>query len=512
MNFQTNLTEIESEIEEVGIFARRGQVMRSPPLNQPPAPKPTSDKSIGEQPNLQYEKTKLGEAKRASDELYEYIKPSSNVHAVIRTLTTKIKSALAAAEREQQFWRARAEKAENALKENVQSKPIEAISTPMSDSTPLTAKRKRLTPEEKRAAKKQKDGSDVANGENSQNNEEINEWKMIERKKREEKKKDKLKPRLERPKPDALIVATAGAATYAEILRKVKEDPSLKNLGENVAKKDPTIKSSTYKELVEKSLGETAKVKALFQETVVECRNLDEITTDTELRVALKTAKNRSQQAVGGWATLQKCLDGGYFPDMWKKQRLVLLPKPGKPPGDPSSYRPICLLDTLGKLLEKIILNRLSRCTESEHGLSRIQFGFRKNKSTVDAILSVVEAAEKVLKQKKTWKSILCSNYGQRKKCVQQCQLGSYRRSVAQTDGTKLYKGQESFNITAGVPQGSILGPTLWNGMYDEVLRLKLPQGVVITGFADDISLTVTVKSREEVEMLATEAIQTVED
>ncbi|XP_055633855.1 uncharacterized protein LOC129774180 [Toxorhynchites rutilus septentrionalis] len=301
MSFQTNSTEIESEIEEVGIFARRGQVMRSPPLSQPPAPKSTSDKYIGEQPNLQHEKTKLGEAKRASDELYEYIKPRSNVHAVIRTLTIKIKSALAAAEREQQFWRAKAEKAENALKENVQNKPIEAISTPMSDSTPLTAKRKRLTPEEKRAATKQKDGSEVANGESKQNNEEINEWKKIKRKKKEEKKKEKLKPRLERPKPDALIVATAGAATYAEILRKVKEDPSLKNLGENVAKvrrtqngqllfelkKDPTIRSSTYKELVEKSLAETAKVRALSQETVVECRNLDEITTYTELRVAL---------------------------------------------------------------------------------------------------------------------------------------------------------------------------------------------------------------------------------
>ena len=56
---------------------------------------------------------------------------------------------------------------------------------------------------------------------------------------------------------------------------------------------------------------------------------------------------------------LQKCLEEGHFPDRWKVQKLVLLPKPEKPPGDPSSYRPICLLDTLAKLLERIILNRL---------------------------------------------------------------------------------------------------------------------------------------------------------
>ncbi|XP_062538762.1 uncharacterized protein LOC134207048 [Armigeres subalbatus] len=67
---------------------------------------------------------------------------------------------------------------------------------------------------------------------------------------------------------------------------------------------------------------------------------------------------------------LQKCLDD--FPEMWKIQKLVLLPKPGKPPGNPASYRPICLLDTLGKLLEKIILNRLAKCTEGERGLSKM--------------------------------------------------------------------------------------------------------------------------------------------
>ena len=46
-----------------------------------------------------------------------------------------------------------------------------------------------------------------------------------------------------------------------------------------------------------------------------------------------------------------------FFVD-WKKQRLVLLRKGNKPLGDASSYRPICLLDTMGKLLEELILQR----------------------------------------------------------------------------------------------------------------------------------------------------------
>ena len=53
------------------------------------------------------------------------------------------------------------------------------------------------------------------------------------------------------------------------------------------------------------------------------------------------------------------CLREGRFFVDWKKQRLVLLRKGNKPLGGPSSYRPICLLDTMGKLLEELILQRL---------------------------------------------------------------------------------------------------------------------------------------------------------
>ena len=79
----------------------------------------------------------------------------------------------------------------------------------------------------------------------------------------------------------------------------------------------------------------------------------------------------------------------------WKKQRLVLLWKVNKPLEDASSYRTICLLDTIGKLLEEIILQRLQGHMIRENGLSENQFGFRKGRSTVDAIQAVVNIATK---------------------------------------------------------------------------------------------------------------------
>ncbi|CAB0037844.1 unnamed protein product [Trichogramma brassicae] len=96
------------------------------------------------------------------------------------------------------------------------------------------------------------------------------------------------------------------------------------------------------------------------------------------------------------------CLETGVFPSGWKRQRLVLLPKPGKPPDEPSSYRPLCMLDTAGKILERIICDRLLEAfTERPGGLSERQYGFRKGRSTIDAIEDVISTAREAIAGKR---------------------------------------------------------------------------------------------------------------
>jgi hypothetical protein len=50
-----------------------------------------------------------------------------------------------------------------------------------------------------------------------------------------------------------------------------------------------------------------------------------------------------------------------YFPPVLKNARVLPILKPGKKPTQPSPYRPISLLDTVGKLFEKILLTRVLR-------------------------------------------------------------------------------------------------------------------------------------------------------
>jgi len=54
------------------------------------------------------------------------------------------------------------------------------------------------------------------------------------------------------------------------------------------------------------------------------------------------------------------CLREGVFPGRWKRAWLALLAKPGKPEGMPSSYRPLCFLDDVGKIFKFLLTTRMN--------------------------------------------------------------------------------------------------------------------------------------------------------
>lgn len=110
-------------------------------------------------------------------------------------------------------------------------------------------------------------------------------------------KKNVLPP----PRPDAIVIARSGDMSYSDILRAVKKEESLQELGENVSRIKKTTKgeillelkrASTgsvvkYKEGIGKILGEQAEIKALTHEVALEIRDLDEITTRDDIVEAI---------------------------------------------------------------------------------------------------------------------------------------------------------------------------------------------------------------------------------
>lgn len=97
-------------------------------------------------------------------------------------------------------------------------------------------------------------------------------------------------------------------------------------------------------------------------------------------------------------STHNKCLQEGKYPFRWKSANLVLIPKLGCPLEDSSAYKPLCMLNGCGKLLEKIIDRRLRDHLNAKNVISDRQFSFRQRRSTVDALkclVSMVESANR---------------------------------------------------------------------------------------------------------------------
>lgn len=80
-----------------------------------------------------------------------------------------------------------------------------------------------------------------------------------------------------------------------------------------------------------------------------------------------------------------------------------MIRKGDKPLDSPSLYRPLCLLDCLVKLFEKIIDNHLREFFDNSDGLHERQFGFRRGHSTIDALV----ALRSTVKESKTKVGIL---------------------------------------------------------------------------------------------------------
>ena len=186
---------------------------------------------------------------------------------------------------------------------------------------------------------------------------------------------------------------------------------------------------------------------------------------------------------------------------------MVFVLKTGKSAKDPFNYRPISLLNIIGKLLERIIGQRYLYFLEHHNILDEFQLGFRPNRSTQQAIeiiasklqyncdnrYSSMIVSSDVHKAFDTvwWRGLLHKIYHLTEdQFAITALIYNYldRRAIE-----PVFNGitADVFHPKSGVPQGSSLGPILYIVFVNDIPP-PLYHDTVISRFADDIGYVIT--------------------
>lgn len=209
--------------------------------------------------------------------------------------------------------------------------------------------------------------------------------------------------------------------------------------------------------------------------------------------------KQLSPGAIGAICNIYNaCLSLNYWPASFKLAKITPIPKPGKDKGHAENYRPISLLNNLGKLFEKVIHRRIMSFVTENDILNAEQFGFRPQHSTSHQVLRVTNHIKRNRSQKKSTGMVLFDiekafdsvwhdglTFKLAKKNFPPYLVRMVREFMADRNFEVHVFGSRSTPrpIPAGVPQGSILSPILYS-IY--VSDLKLDRFTDSACYADD--------------------------
>jgi hypothetical protein len=200
------------------------------------------------------------------------------------------------------------------------------------------------------------------------------------------------------------------------------------------------------------------------------------------------------------------CLSSGCFPDCLKLSVVSpLLKKVGLDIDCASSYRPITNTSFFAKLLERVVARQLTRYIEGHSLLSVCQSAYRPGHSTETAIVRVCDFVRANFARKRGVACLLLdqssafdliSHYKLSAKLSSRHHItGTANTFVSSFLSDRRYcvslSGARSAEqvVVAGVPQGSVLGPLLFNLFVDDLYDVISEHGCQPSAYADDTQL-----------------------
>lgn len=233
--------------------------------------------------------------------------------------------------------------------------------------------------------------------------------------------------------------------------------------------------------------------------------------------ITAKVLLELPRKAIVFITTLFNCvLRTSYYPAQWKVSQIIMIPKPGKPPHEVTSYRPISLLPILSKLFEKLFLKRLAPILHDKSIIPDHQFGFRREHSTIEQIHRVINEIEDDIETSQYCSAVFLDILQAFDKVWHLGLLYKLKVTLPQpyylllrsylTSRIFQVKFEEQFShfydIHAGVPQGSVLGPILYSIYTSD---FPISKHVLVATFADDTAIL----SSHEDPSIASQQLQT---
>lgn len=214
------------------------------------------------------------------------------------------------------------------------------------------------------------------------------------------------------------------------------------------------------------------------------------------------------------------CFSTGVFPKALKRSIVTPVYKNGDK-SDVYNFRPISVLTAISKIIEKIINNRLINFLSKYNIISQSQYGFRKKLSTEDAILDLISTITKevdkgnkclavFLDLKKAFDTVSLAGLINKLESIgirgnELSLFVSYLSDRTQAVKIDSFISDEE-TVTFGVPQGSVLGPTLFLIYVNELCNLQDVGGRIIS-YADDTAIVFVNKTWDSVYCRATEGL-----